>query len=115
MRFFIAAFLMAFFSFGIGYLLPWWSISVVCFVVAFGFGLDVDDAFWGGFFAIGALWFFTALFKGNANGQLLSKKVAHLFHLNNPYLFMALAATIGGIVGGLSAWGGSLVRKLFSK
>lgn len=115
MRFFLAAFLMALVSLGVTYFMPWWTMAIVCFLIASAFGLDGDEAFWGGFFSIAVFWFLTALFKGSQNEQLLSKRMAQLFHMNSPYLFMAIGAVLGGLVGGLAAWSGSLTRRLFAK
>ncbi|HTN44797.1 MAG TPA: hypothetical protein VL098_00505 [Flavipsychrobacter sp.] len=110
MRFLSALLAMVLFCFAAGYVLPWWSIAIVCFVVAMGFKLRNAPAFFSGFLSVFILWLLIALLKDHANEQLLSARMAALFKLNNSYLFIAVGAFVGGLVGGLAGWSGGLVR-----
>lgn len=95
--------------------LPWWGIGVVCFLVALNFKLSSGKAFLAGFVAIFFLWMGIALVTDYFNQHILSTRMAALFTLNNPYLFMGVAALIGGLVGGMSAWSAALLRVAFQK
>ncbi len=116
-RFFWATFIMAVVAFIASNInaLPWWGIGVVCFVVALNFKLSSGKAFLAGFVAIFFLWMGIALVTDYFNQHILSTRMASLFTLNNPYLFMGVAALIGGLVGGMSAWSAALLRVAFQK
>lgn len=115
MRFLSALLVMVLFSYCASYALPWWSIAIVCFVVAMGFKLRNGLAFLSGFLAVFILWLLIALLRDQANEQILSTRMATLFKLNNSYLFITVAAFVGGLVGGLAAWSGGLVRHAMNK
>jgi len=115
MRFLLSIALMVVFSFAASYFLPWWSIAIVCFVVAFGLKLRGGRAFLSGFLSIFILWLVITLVKDQANEHILSTRMAGLFKLNNPVLFMTVAAIIGGLTGGLSALSGALAGRAIRK
>jgi hypothetical protein len=51
-------------------------------------------------------WIALALLKSFPNNHLLATRVAHVFHLPNWLLLLAVMAIIGGLAGGLSAVSG---------
>lgn len=115
MRLVSAIVLMMVLSFAASYFLPWWSIVFVCFFVAVMFKLSGGKGFIAGFIAVFLLWLIVALVKDHANDQILSARMAELFKLGNPYLFMTVAALTGGLVGGFAGWSGALVVKATDK
>lgn len=115
MRLIFAIVLMMVFSFAASYFLPWWSIALVCFFVALIFKLSGSKGFLAGFTAVFLLWLTVALVKDHANEQILSARMAELFKLGNPYLFMVVAAFLGGLVGGFAGWSGALIGKTTNK
>ncbi len=96
-------------------LMPWWIVAAVCFVVALNFKMRGGAAFLAGLVAIFLVWLFVALVKDHANEQILSTRMAQLFKLNNSYLYIFIAALVGGLVGGFSAWSGALLARAFGK
>jgi hypothetical protein len=90
--------------------LPWWSIAVVCFLVSFFAGLRGGKAFLAGFLGIALFWLVAALVHDVPNEHILSTRMAVLFKLPNYLLFILVTVVLGGLIGGLSAWAGALVR-----
>ncbi len=90
----------------------WWSVAVVAFLVMLLFNYPPGRAFLGGFAAIFLFWLLTAFRKDAANEHILAPKMAALFHLPNYALFILVIALVGGLVGGVAGWSGSLVRRM---
>lgn len=97
------------------YFLPWWSLAVVAFLVALLIVLRPGKAFLAGFLAIALLWAGWALFRDLPNHQILSARMARLFGLPHSALYLVVTALVGGLVGGLAAWSGALVRQAFAR
>ncbi len=91
------------------YFLPWWSMAVVCFLVALFMKWSGGKSFVMGFCGVGMLWLILALLRDVANEHILSARMASLFHLPNSALFILVTVVIGGLVGGLAAWAGALL------
>ena len=104
--------LLAFIS---GYLAPWWVSCILAFVAAIIFGKKTSWAFWSGFAGISLAWIALALLKSFPNEHILATRVAHVFHLPNWLLLLAVMAIIGGLAGGLSAVSGLMVKRVFEK
>lgn len=102
-------------SFASGYFLPWWVVAIAAFIASFFIGKTSRWAFWSGFSAVFIGWVILALFKSVPNDHLLAKQVATLFQLPNWILLLFITAIIGGLVGGMAALSGVLVRRAFSK
>lgn len=96
-------------AFVAGTITPWWSVAVAAFLVALIAGHRPGRGFLAGFLAIGLYWLGLALYRDAANEHILAGRMAILFHLPGPYAFAAVTGIIGGLVGGLSAWAGSLL------
>lgn len=114
MRIIISILLIAIFALLAEYYFAWWSIAIVCFFVTMILGLQPGASFRSGFLGIALLWLTISLLKDIPNHHILSQKLAQVFHLPNYALFILVTIIIGGLVGGLSGWSGSLVRKVFS-
>ena len=104
--------LLAFIS---GYLAPWWVSCILAFGAAMIFGKKSSWAFWSGFAGISSAWIALALLKSFPNQHILATRVAHVFHLPNWLLLLAVMAIIGGLAGGLSAVSGLLMKRAFEK
>ena len=102
-------------SFASGYFLPWWIVAITAFLAAFFIGKTSGQSFWSGFSAVFIVWTVLALFKSIPNDHILAKRVAGMFQLPNWILLLFVTALIGGLVGGMSAWSGVLLKKAFRK
>lgn len=98
-----------------GYITPWWAAAIIAFVAALYAGKKPAQAFWSGFGAVFIVWVVLALFKSIPNNHILASRVATLFHLPHWSLLLFVTALIGGLVGGMSALSGFLVRRLVLK
>lgn len=92
------------------YFLPWWMIAVVPFLLSAIMNLKGGVSFIAGFTGIAAFWFIAALIKDIPNDHLLSHRMAELFHLTDYALLIFVISFLGGMIGGLAAWAGALVR-----
>ncbi len=87
----------------------WWMVAVACFAVAVAMKEPPGKAFISGFVAIALLWAIVALRADSLNDHILATRMAKLFSLPNSGLFIAVVAFVGGLVGGLSAWAGTMM------
>lgn len=97
------------FAFIAGTITPWWSVAVAAFLVALIAGHRPGRGFLAGFLAIGVYWLGLALYSDAANEHILAGRMAVLFNLPGPYAFVVVTAVVGALIGGLSAWAGSLL------
>jgi hypothetical protein len=93
-------------------LLPWWSFVPTSFLIALVIPLRPGRAWVAGFAGIFLLWFLLELVIDIRNNSILSVRMAHLLPLNgNRWLLMLAGSLAGGLLGGLAALSGSLLRK----
>lgn len=93
------------------YFLPWWSIAIVSFTVSFMARRTPGSSFLMGFLGIFVFWAVSALITDIANQHIMSHKIARVFHpLLSGYIYIAICAIVGGIVGGVAAWSAALFR-----
>ena len=104
------SFLVQYFNIG-----PWWSISVIAFVVAALVRLNGFKSFLFGFLAIALLWGAYAFFINGQNEGILSTKIGMLLGGLSSNSLVIISALIGAIVGGLGAMTGSLAQQLIKK
>jgi len=103
-------------SFASGYFLPWWVVAIAAFLAALFVGKTSGQSFFSGFFAVFIVWTALALFKSVPNDHILASRVVQLFPLPNNWIWLlAVTAFIGGLVGGMAALSGVLVKKAFGK
>ena len=95
---------------GGGFLFPWWWPALAAYAVGIWWGRSSAWAFLSGFAGTGAAWLVLAGFMDWRNHQILSQKIAVIFHLPSPFLLLALSALIGGLIGGFGAWAGQALR-----
>lgn len=112
MKFFFSIVLTALLSFALGIFLPWWSIAIGAFTVAFAIHQAPWKAFVTGFLGIFLLWYLLVLSINTANNGILAGKVSVIIlKSDSPAALMLVTALIGGVVGGFGALTGSLTRK----
>jgi hypothetical protein len=103
-------------SFACGFFLPWWVVAVVAFLAAFFVGKTSGHSFLAGFAAVFVVWIILALVKSLPNENILADRVVQLFPLPNNWIWLlAVTACIGGLVGGMGALSGILLKKAFGK
>ena len=96
------------FTIAAGYFLPWWGLALVAFACTLAGRLHPGPGFIAGFLGVFLAWLLGGLLKDFQQGGQLSLRMAQLFKLNNGYLFLIVAAVIGGVAGGLSGLTGAL-------
>lgn len=103
-------------SFVASYFLPWWIVALIAFLAALFIGKTSGQSFWSGFGGVFIVWVVLALIKSIPNDNMLASRVIQLFPLpHNWILLLLITALIGGLVGGVSALSGILVKKVFNK
>jgi len=95
--------------------LPWWSFVPFTFVLAAFTSRNGFRAFIAGFLAIALLWIAMEAYLNTLSEGRLTQKVATIFGLSSPVILMLAASFLGGLLGGLSAWSGFLLRRAFSR
>ena len=103
------------FTFISGYFLPWWAACIFAFAAALFLGRHSRQAFWSGFAGLGLAWLAMAMLKSLPNNNVLATRVAHLFQLPHWLLILTVTVLIGGLVGGMSALSGFLMKRMFEK
>ena len=109
MRFIIAILSIIVLSVVTTWLLPWWMIAVCSVLVGLLVYQKPHKAFFAGFFAIALFWLVAILMKDVPNQHILSSRMATVFGLPNYTLLIAVNVFLGALIGGLSAWGASLL------
>ena len=103
-------------SFIASYFLPWWIVALIAFLAALFLGKTSGRSFWSGFGGVFIVWVVLALLKSIPNDNMLASRVIQLFPLPHSWiLLLFIIALIGGLVGGMSALSGLLVKKVFTK
>ena len=115
MKFLVAILFTIFLSFIAGLYLPWWSIALV----GFGAGalilqrpwLSLLASFLGGLI----LWSGLAWWIDSMNQSILSARIGELLGVgNHPMLLVLISGVVCGLVAGLGALSGSLLRTVRS-
>lgn len=88
------------------FFLPWWTMALVAFAVSYIFDDPPFKSFLCGFLAISILWLAMALYIDVTTQSVLSAKINQILPLN----VFILTPLIGGLVGGLAALTGALLR-----
>lgn len=113
MKMTIAILLTAFLAFvaGIYSALPWWLFAITSFLVSVAIHQKPGKAFLAGFLALFLLWGVLAFMKDDANGHILSAKVARILPLGgSSFALVLLTGVVGGLVSGIAALAGSYFR-----
>jgi hypothetical protein len=110
MKFLISVVAISFLSYWLGFFLPWWIPAAVAFLVTFFLPQKSGVSFLSGFVGVGLYWLVYALMRDVSNEHILSGRMAAIFGLPGTASFMAVTVLVGALIGGLSAWGASLLR-----
>ena len=114
MRFLLAVLQIAMLAAIAEYFLPWWTLAIPALIIGFAMRLRTGMAFLAGFTAIFLLWLGVGLWRDIPNHHILSDRMADLIlHHKTGILYLLLAAVVGGLVGGLAAWSGAQLKRLF--
>jgi hypothetical protein len=100
-------------SFLSGFFLPWWMVAVIAFLASLILGKRSVKTFFSGFGGVAIAWAILALIKSIPNNHILATRVSKLFQLPHWSLILLVTALIGGLVGGMAAWSGVLLKKAF--
>lgn len=95
--------------------LPWWIVSVICFVVCYSADLSKFVAFASSLLAIFVLWYFKAWIADGNFDVPMSILLGNVMGGISGGAVLFLTAMVGSIVGGLSGLLGAWSRLLFSK
>ena len=116
MKFIVALILSALLSYAACLFLPWWSIALAAFIVAFFVAQKPGRAFISAFMGLFILWGLMSYFISSHNGHILANKISMLIlKSNRPMGLIILTAFIGGLVAAVAALSGSLLRKILIK
>ena len=88
------------------YFLPWWTLALVAFGAGYYFHHKGLASFAAGFTGVAVLWLAMAYYLDSATASILAARVGKLFPVN-VYVLLVL---VGGLVGGLAALTGTLMR-----
>lgn len=111
MKFISSLILMAVLSFVSCLYFPWWSIAIVCFVVALLIRQRPGIAFLCGFLALFLLWAGLAYWISTNNGHVFAHKISQvILKKDSPGMLILLSGIIGALVAGFAALTGSLLR-----
>ncbi len=103
-------------AFGMGFLFEWWTLAIAAFIGGAIFGKASGETFAKGMAAIAVLWLIMVLYHHFSTQGILSNKIAQILPVGgNVGILIVVTILIGGIVGGLGAVSGFLVRNLFRK
>jgi len=98
------------------FVLPWWMVAIISFVAALIIGKSSAHAFWSAFVAIFIVWVVMAMFKSIPNDHILATRMAHVFPLGGSWIILTIiTGFIGGLVAGMSALSGQLIKQAFNK
>jgi hypothetical protein len=86
--------------------LPWWTMAIGAFGVAYFMSNKGFASFAAGFLAVALLWLGFAFYIDVATHSILTEKINRLLPINS----FVLTLLIGGLVGGFSSLTGSLLR-----
>lgn len=103
---------MALLSFATCLYFPWWSIAIVCFIIAALVPQRPGIAFLCGFIALFILWAGLSFWISNNNEHVLAHKISMvILKKDDPNMLIIVTGLIGAVVAGFAALTGSLLRK----
>jgi hypothetical protein len=116
MKWIIQCLLIAILAFAFNLYLPWWTIAIAAFVVAFFIPTKAGWSFLAGFVALLLLWGGMSFYISGENHHILAGKISELIlKKQQPNMLILLTALVGALVGGLAALSGSLLRSITIK
>ncbi len=111
MKFIVSLILMALLSFATCLYLPWWSIAIVCFLIAALIPQRPATAFICGFISLFILWAGLSFWISMNNEHILAHKMSVIIlKKDNPVMLILVTGLIGAVVAGFASLTGSIVR-----
>ena len=95
--------------------LPWWVISIVCFLVGMAFLDSGWQAILIGFFSVLLIWSVAALYQSYFNDFILLDRMGKLLEVPSPYLVIVITSILGGLIGMLSTLSGYYFQTINEK
>ncbi|WP_460942236.1 hypothetical protein [Spirosoma daeguense] len=93
-------------------ILPWWSLSIVAFLVCFWRSSSALSAFFYGFTGIAIIWLaYALLIHFRTDGIFTARMGQLLFKMDNVVMPLLSTAILSGLVGGLAGLSGFFVRQ----
>ncbi|CAL1518111.1 hypothetical protein [Chitinophaga sp. MM2321] len=87
-----------------GLVLPWWSVTLVAFIVTLAFPLSPGKSFISAFLSIFVLWMVLAFFQDVRNDHLLANRMSEMFlQVKNAPLMGVISSVVGALVAGFAA------------
>lgn len=86
--------------------LPWWTMAVGAFTVAYLVGNKGVVSFMAGFLGVAVLWVGMAFYIDALTHSILTEKINRLLPVNA----FVMTLLVGGLVGGFASLTGALVR-----
>jgi len=86
--------------------LPWWTMAVGAFTVAYLVGNKGFPAFIAGFIAVAILWLGMAFYIDALTNSILTEKINRLLPINA----FVVTLIVGGLVGGFASLTGALMK-----
>lgn len=96
-------------------MLPWWSLSIIAFLMGMFGGLKPASALVTGLVGGLLLWGMYSFYLNSANDGLLADKIGDVLGGLNALQMVLATAVLGAVLAGLSMWSGALGAKLFAK
>ena len=87
--------------------LPWWTMAIGAGVAGYIFGNNGYVSFLAGLIGVSLLWIGMSFYIDTVTHSILTEKVNKLFPVN----VFILTAVVGGLVGGLGALTGALLKR----
>lgn len=90
--------------------LPWYSVAFIALV--FGYLLDSESNFFGGFLGVALLWGIKIFMITSSSSVDLASKVALIMDpIKEKWILILVTLILGGLVGGLACVTGASARK----
>ena len=113
MKFIVTILLMSILAFTACLFMPWWSIAITSFLVGALIPQKKGIAFLSGFLSLFFLWLGLTFWMSFQNNDILAHRISLLIlKKDSPLLLMFITAMIGGLVSGMAALTGSLMRSV---
>jgi hypothetical protein len=94
---------------------PYWMVMIGIFLVATLIKPTGGGAFFGGALGMGLAWIGQSIYIGLVTASPLPDRMGELMGMGSGMTLVAITGVLGFLLGGLSAWSGTLFRKLFKK
>lgn len=107
MRFLIVLILTALLSYFAILIMPWWTPMPIAFLLIIWMPMNKWKSALATGLGAAICFMLTATIKDFNNEQILSTKIANLFHLPSPILLILIFGIIGFITAGLGGWTGA--------